>query len=132
MHSEANYSKNNSCCFRYSTMEKRNEFWFNFQSFVEESIPSAIVNVLIDSGFDNILAMTEINQDDLADIERSVGKILLPGHKKFIVALGKKAKEYELSLEKSKKKGELEFSDGTFIIKDLVKTTIRNANLVPS
>lgn len=85
------------------------------------------------SGFDNILSMMDINRDDIDDIEKSFGKSILPGHKKFIVALGKKAKEFESSLAKAKKeKSEIDLPGATFIMNELVKSAMQNANVAPT
>lgn len=114
---------------------KPNNFFSNFQSFLKESqgetIPNEIIKVLVDNGFDNILAMTEINQDDIPDIEKCADTVLLPGNKKYIIALGKKAKQYESYLAE-KQKSELDLSAATLIMKELLKTATQNANVPPT
>lgn len=99
---------------------------------MEESIPNEIIEILTESGFDNILAMAEIDQADIAGIESFSGKSILPGHKKFIVALGRQAKLYESSREKTKTKCEFDQSVLTFIMKELNKTAMQNANVAPT
>lgn len=97
-----------------------------------ENVPNDIIEILTNSGFDNILAMTELGKEDIVAIEKYSGKVLLPGHQKFIVALGKQAKVYEESLGKVKKESEFDFSATTFIMQELLKTAAQNANVAPA
>lgn len=98
---------------------------------MEEEIPNEIINILTSSGFDNILALSELTKEDISDIEKCCDKILLPGHRKFIIALGKRAKDFESSLGNIKKKGKVDISATSFILQELLKTAAQNANVNP-
>lgn len=107
-------------------INKCNEFWPNFESFIGQTIPSDIKEFLVVGGYTNELALKEIESDDVTDMESRIGKCLLPGHKKFIIALGKKAKEYD-SVKSAALNCEDKFEfDGTFILKELVETARKN------
>lgn len=71
---------------------KSNEFWPNFESFMGQKISIEIIDFLMAGGYANELALKEIDCDDIADMENRLGKCLLPGHRKLIIALGKKGK----------------------------------------
>lgn len=115
----------------YFTMDcnKSNEFWPNFESFMGQNISTDIIEFLMAGGYTNELALKEIDCDDIADMENRLKKCLLPGHKKLIIALGKKAKEYdELKCGAMRGEKKIDF-EGSFILKELVDTSKKNANI---
>lgn len=100
--------------------------------FVSEKIPNETIEFLSAGGYDNVLALTEIEMNDIEHMEQRMGKSFLPGEKKFIIALGKKAKEYEASLGNTKKSSDYDLSSATFILKELVISAMQNAKVTPN
>lgn len=100
--------------------------------FIGETIPTQIIDFLSPGGFDNVLALSEIDIDDIAHMENQMKRSLLQGEKKFIIALGKKAREYDESLSRTKNSSDFDLSSVTFILKELVKSAVQNANVPPN
>lgn len=107
--------------------EKKNlVFWAKFEKFLKNSIPDCIVKILIESGFDNEISISELCNDDIKIIEEFVESnlkhsiensgiynlnekfVFLPGHRKLILSLPKRLKEFENNKKKRKEKSETE------------------------
>lgn len=100
--------------------------------YIEETISTQIIDFLSARGFDNVLALSEIDMDDIAHMENQMKRSLLQGEKKIIIALEKKAREYDESLRKTEKSSDFDLSSVTFILKELVKSAMQNANVPPN
>lgn len=108
------------------TENKNLVFWSKFEKFVRNSIPDYIVKVLIETGFDNAISISELNNDDIKIIEEFVETnlkhiveksgiydlkekfVFLPGHRKLILSLPKRLEEFENNKKKRKGKSETE------------------------
>lgn len=101
---------------------KRNKFWQQFQEFIGNSIHDLMIRILISSGYDCALSISEIDDTDIQLIENHIKSnpyllkgckayseiigenntfTLLPGHKKLLYTLNKKAKEFIIERKKS-------------------------------
>lgn len=92
-------------------VKKENRFWNQFQAFFN-SIPESIVKILIASGYDNAISISELCEDEIKIIETYANNNLkhlieetetykthgqfqfLPGHKKLLYALPIRVAEY--------------------------------------
>lgn len=135
------------------------DFWKKFQIFLDECIPSVIVNILIANGYDDSLSLIGMCMEEVAIIEKFTNEKLghlwnnspqysqvvsfsfLPGHKKLILALGKKAEEYQTYnktlMKKTEKKADtladiFNLSDCSILMQELVNSLKSNSNLVPT
>lgn len=126
------------------------QFWIDFEKFVGE-IPNDTKEILTVCGYDNLIALSEIDDKEISVIENYVnqnGKIhpkiqqvlqrrdleifsFLPGHRKLLNTLAQKAKQ-KLSSEKesaSNKTSDCDLSNATFIMKELINSMRDNANI---
>lgn len=89
------------------------DFWNKFNSFLGENIPDIIIDILKASGYENAMSLSGIDEKELNGIQKFVDGNLrslveknqqystsnpfsfLPGHKKLLFILGKKAEEYD-------------------------------------
>lgn len=89
------------------------KFWPKFQSYVGNTVPEFIVNILISAGYDSALSIADLNDNDIAVIENHVSQKLaqksadllqnsdlysetnpfqfLPGHRKLLLTLKSRA-----------------------------------------
>lgn len=127
-----------------------NEFWKKFQEFVGQSIPNEIVQILIVCGYDNAISVSELSEEEITIIERYVNQasnakpilentkqyaslepfVFLPGHKKLIIVLAKKAKAFEAKNIMNKASDIT--SSSTFFMKELIKSMQHNCNVEPT
>lgn len=98
-----------------------NKFWIKFQSYLGNTIPQFIVDILCSAGYDSALSISELNDDDITVIENHVlqkSELLknsdsytenlaenspftfLPGHRKLLFTLKSKATNF---IEENKK-----------------------------
>lgn len=90
---------------------KVNRFWSKFQKYLGTQIPEFILNILIGAGYDNALSLSDLNEDDIVNLEVHVTANpnliscvnsydannpfhFLPGHKKTLLSLSEKCKNY--------------------------------------
>lgn len=90
---------------------KINTFWSKFNKFLGAEIPSVILNILISAGYDNALSISDLNEDDIQILEQHatensniIGESnlystdgpfrFLPGHKKTLYTLRRKAEDF--------------------------------------
>lgn len=119
------------------------DFWTNFEKFVGE-IPNETKGILTACGYDNIISLSELDIEEISVIENyanQAGKMnsklqcvlkrsdseifsFLPGHKKVLLVLSQKAKEYK---NKSKCK-QWDLSNATFIMRELINSMSENSN----
>lgn len=117
-----------------------NELWNNFQSFVKHSIPKIIIEILISTGYDDPVLLSGMNEKEIEIIETYVCDhlhtlaeqyshikpfVFLPGHKKLLMCLGKKAEAYKPS---TKKADDWNLSHASVLMKELIKSTLENSN----
>lgn len=133
-----------------------NNFWSNFQSYLGMRIPVEIIHILEINGYDNTLAMCEITDQEICAIERNSTLVVgektvpifkssnyyskwnfsdpfsfLPGHRKLIRELGKKAAQYKIYMD-ARKENDVVFSDLSFIMQEMLKAAKQNKNLAPT
>lgn len=129
-----------------------NEFWPKFQTYVGKCIPCEIIQILIQNGYDNTLAMREITDDEISIIERAVGKkyepvletsryysewnssepfMFLPGHRKLIKELGKEVAKFMAYVD-TREKADIHFPDAPSILKEMIKSLKQNKNVSKS
>lgn len=91
---------------------KINKFWGKYQGFLGASIPEILVKILISAGFDNALSIADLSDSDINIIQNHAQQnlkelisqstvyrnteqfVFLPGHKKTLISLSVKAKEF--------------------------------------
>lgn len=121
-----------------------NELWNNFQSFVKISIPTIIIEILIASGYNDPFLLSGMTEKEIKSIEIFVSDnshtlcerysnlkpfVFLPGHKKLLMGLAKKAEEYELKHKPSMKKiDDWNQSNTPVLMKKLIKSMHENSN----
>lgn len=52
------------------------DFWYKFNSFLGENIPEIIIDILKASGYENSMSLAGINEKEIYDVEKFVGKNL--------------------------------------------------------
>lgn len=125
-----------------------NDFWNNFQSFVEYSVPVTIIDILSANGYDNPISLSGINEEEIQTIEEFTRKNLhtltlkysrnkpfafVPGHIKLLIDLGEKAEKYQEHVKKVTNTNQSwNPSDATFLMNELIKSTHVNSNLIPT
>lgn len=97
--------------------KSQNKFWVNFQSYLDNAVPDFIVKTLICAGFDNGIALSELDEDDIFLIEKYAAEKCThlieldkengtfkfkPGHRKLLLGLPKKVNKF-LEEKQSKK-----------------------------
>lgn len=120
------------------------DFWNNFQKFISHSVPKEIIEILIASGYDNFISVAGICEQEIKTIEKYANEqlkhllkfgqypdceqfVFLPGHRKLLVELALKAKEFEA--KQMNKKDTFNLSSTTLIMKEFIKSMNVNANL---
>lgn len=86
-------------------MTEKRKLWKKFEDLLKKTIPDYILEILIQSGFDNAFSISELCEEDIKIIEEFVDKnlkhliensgvyktserfVFLPGHKKLILSL---------------------------------------------
>lgn len=116
------------------------DFW---SKLTDGFVPEIIKSILNASGYDNILSLTDINEEEINVIEQFAYQNLkhliepqfdsnpfkfLPGHRKLILALGKKAEKYEPPNTRPNN-SEYSLEHATTVMKELIKSMQENANV---
>lgn len=114
------------------------DFWKDFECFVGQDIPCAVVQILKSTGYDNSAALAGIDDKEIKSIEEYVNKNLqslaekyttvkpfafLPGHRKLLITLGKKAEMYKPLVKPSIHK-----KNQSFLMKELIESDQQNGN----
>lgn len=125
--------------------KSKNDFWHSFETFIGMDIPNLLIEILSASGYDNALSVAEINIEEILIIENDVNKRLqyllkdsdyysncdvfafLPGHRKLLLLLAEKAKNFN----PNKNKNEWDLSNASVIMKELINSMKQNANVAP-
>lgn len=94
-------------------MIENGKIWKKFLNFLTKSIPKYIIEILIQSGYDNTISISDLQKEDIEIIENYVDRklkhlivnskvyeadekfVFLPGHEKLILALPKVLKTFE-------------------------------------
>lgn len=109
-------------------------FWIKFEEFLHFELPIELKDILNRSGYANPLALAEINNDLISELEDYIGGNFkfMPGHKALLLTLPKRIKEFNESIEKqTTRENILESPRVSFIMKELMKSEINNCNLDP-
>lgn len=115
---------------------------------MEQSIPSTIVDILVANGYNDPISLSGINEQEIETIEQFVNDnlhtlseqysclkpfVFLPGHKKLLIGLGKKAEQF---LQHTKKVMNIHpswnQSDITFLMSELIKSAQENSKKYPT
>lgn len=118
------------------------EFWNKLEKYLGE-IPNKIKTILTVCGYDNMISLSQIDSTEISVIENYVnqaGKLnsmlqgvleksdletfsFLPGHKKILLVLAQRAKEFKNISKKC------DLSNATFIMRELIKSMSENSNI---
>lgn len=120
-------------------MTSEENFWEKIEQFLGYQLPEQVKDKLNDSAFNNELALSQMTPDSILEIEKHASEgdsrnfQFLPGHRAMLLGLPDKIKQYNIWREKyrSTTLDILELSNVSFIMKELVKTAISNANVDP-
>lgn len=125
------------------------DFWNSFNSFLGGNIPNIIVKILEASGYENTTSLIGMNDKEIIEIQNFVRKnlrslvekspqystyspfIFLPGHKKLLLIIGKKAEEYDKAQKKKPDSNPI-YNDATPIMKELMRSMEANLNVTPT
>lgn len=95
-----------------SSKVKINKFWINFQKFLGATLPELLLKTLISAGYDNALALTKLDENDIGILEAHAESklkwlieksdlydenepfVFLLGHKKTILNLSEKVNQF--------------------------------------
>lgn len=128
------------------------DFWSEFDSFLDESIPKIIIDILQASGYDNVLSLLNMNEIEINKLEEFVNNNLqsllekipqystskpfsfLPGHRKLLLILGNKAKQYDEIQKKkcSNLRSSRSNNNATPIMNELISSMEANLNVAPT
>lgn len=121
-----------------------------FWDILANDIPWEIVTILSHSGYDSIFSLYDIDEKEICIIEQSMGKkfetllekseiyshwkspegfSFLPGHKKTIIQLGKRAK---LVNESKDNTNDTDMTEIPFILKEMMNCFKMNKNVAPT
>lgn len=129
-----------------------NNFWENFQIYIGEKIPEVIVKIMVASGYNCAPSLDGIDEKEIAQIEKHINgrskSVLvdsphysqmktfefLPGHKKLLILLGKRAGQYKSSVNSYDKEENFSkvLQGASFMMKELVKSMQDNLNVAPT
>lgn len=128
------------------------DLWEDFQIFLGSNIPSEIIAILVANGYNDPMLLSGMDLEEIGRMEKftdeklqhvleeckysSVGPFcFLPGHKKLLLILGQKSKEYKPSLHsRSSKMGNengTDLANVTNMMKELINSMKANSNLAP-
>lgn len=97
-------------------------FWLGFEKYIKNKFPSYIKNILVNSGYDNELSISKLNNESINDIEifvtanRNLLKnsiyekssekkfSFLPGHRHLLLDLPNQLRDFKNSKQKKEKK----------------------------
>lgn len=124
------------------------DFWINFEKFVGSEIPPLIIKILKATAYNSALSIAVMNEEEIKQIEKFIrdrklddllnGSVyansnefaFLPGHRKLLLALGKKAEDYELiSSNAARLEKEIKFPCASFLMKELIDSMDNNSNV---
>lgn len=121
------------------------EFWNDFQFVFGGNIPIVIITILKSAGYNSAISLEGMNEDEINVIEKFVQQnkhlvnsseycdtnpfVFLPGHKKILVLLGEKAKNFKPT---KRKNDEFSLSEARLILKELIKSEMNNAHVPPT
>lgn len=126
-------------------------FWKDYQKFLGKKIPNVIIDILIANGYDNSLSLCGMSMNEISSIEKFTDEklrylldksqqysttkpfVFLPGHKKLLLILGEKAKEYESTGGSCvPNRDSFDLTQATTMMQELVNTMKANTNLAPN
>lgn len=123
------------------------EFWNHFQSFIKEKIPTSIIDILIASGYDDHISLSGMDEHEIKTMESFVNDnlldlseqyssckpfVFLPGHKKLLIGIGKKAAMFKPPIERVKAINKALNPSDTTLMNELMKSSLNNSRLVPT
>lgn len=129
--------------------KEKNNFWNDFQKFLGVDIPSDIIKILNANGYNNALSLSGMSLEDVDRIEQFTTEKLkdiltettlysdmnsfcfLPGHKKLLLVLGEKSKEFQKSHTSStlEKWNSLDLDGFSHVMKELINTAKNHVNV---
>lgn len=119
-------------------MDSKDNLWKRFENFLGYQLPELVKHSLEKSAFDNELALSQLSAETLLEIEEYVSQEspnfkFLPGHRALLLSLPSKIHQYSIWKQKYTPSTTdiLESPNVSFIMKELVRTSLSNCNVDP-
>lgn len=127
-------------------------FWKDFQSFVNCCIPTILIDILTKSGYNDPISLSGMNEEEIQRLEMFVNDNLhtlfeqysclkpfafLPGHRKLLICIGNEAEKFQQHLQrKTTINPSIDSgwnpSNTTFLMNELIKSVQRNLKNSPT
>lgn len=129
-------------------------FWCNFQTFLNKNIPSCLIKLLVDSGYDNAFSVENLDLEHLIDMEKYIQDNMmdtihgfnccystnyqqqklfrfLPAHRSLILGLKEKVKDFISSEMQPSIESASEIAKYSKIFGELIATAQKNIRVPP-
>lgn len=120
-------------------MQSNNAFFESFEIYLGYKLPENVKGILIKNQFDNEISLAELNDGIISELEALSNDKFLLGHRGLLLGLPKKIAAFtkrneefiEENVEENVNTDILNSPHVSFIMKQLVKCALQNANVEP-